>query len=108
MLEMKPEIEVSAQENNSPKPFLLHKFQRCVHFVLAEFHMLQNEGIFLSGIPVREDLMLEMKPEIEDYSLENGYMVTKEFLEKKIPCTAIYVIIIHHFITFLLIIHRYG
>ncbi len=45
-----------------------------------------------NGIPVREDLMLEMKPEIEDYSLENGYMVTKEFLEKKIPCTAIYVI----------------
>ena len=45
-----------------------------------------------NGIPVREDLMLEMKPDIEDYSLENGYMVTKEFLEKKIPCTAIYVI----------------
>lgn len=43
-------------------------------------------------IPFREELVLTMKPEIEDYSLENGYVVTKEFLEKKVPCTAIYVI----------------
>ena len=45
-----------------------------------------------NGIPVREELILHMKSDIEDYSLENGYMVTKEFLEKKIPCTAIFAI----------------
>ena len=33
-----------------------------------------------------------MNPDIEDYSLENGYNVTKEFLKKKIPCTAIFAI----------------
>ncbi len=45
-----------------------------------------------NGIPVREELILYMNPEIEDYSLENGYAVAKEFLQKKIPCSAIYVI----------------
>lgn len=45
-----------------------------------------------NGIPVREELILYMNPEIEDYSLENGYAVAKEFLQKKIPCTAIYAI----------------
>ena len=33
-----------------------------------------------------------MRSDLEDYSLENGYMVTKEFLEKQIPCTAIFAI----------------
>lgn len=42
------------------------------------------------GIPIREELILSMKPEIEDYSFENGYVVTKEFLAKQIPCTAIF------------------
>lgn len=45
-----------------------------------------------NGIPVREELILTMKEGIEQYSLENGYEVAKEFLEKKIPCTAIYAI----------------
>lgn len=51
-----------------------------------------KKALTAHGIPVREELILEMKPEIEDYSLENGYVVTKEFLAKKIPCTAIYAI----------------
>lgn len=53
-----------------------------------------------NGIPVREDLILSMKPDIEDYSLENGYAVAKEFLERaarvgngrRLPCTALYAI----------------
>lgn len=45
-----------------------------------------------NGIPIREELMIATKPEIRDFSLENGYVVTKEFLEKKIPCTAIFAI----------------
>lgn len=45
-----------------------------------------------NGIALREELILTMKPEIEDYSLENGYAVTKEFLHKKLSCTAIYAI----------------
>lgn len=40
-----------------------------------------------NGIEVREELILPMRSDLEDYSLENGYMVTKEFLEKQIPCT---------------------
>lgn len=43
-------------------------------------------------IPVKEELILPMRPDIEDYSLENGYAVAKDFLEKGIPCTAIYAI----------------
>ena len=38
-----------------------------------------------NGIEVREELILPMRSDLEDYSLENGYMVTKEFLEKQIP-----------------------
>lgn len=69
-----------------------------------------------NGLPIREEFILTMKPDIEDYSLENGYAVTKEFLEKwlhrgeagtgfqgdseekngerssRLPCTAIYAI----------------
>lgn len=43
-------------------------------------------------IPVREELMLATKPEIRDFSLENGYVVAREFLQKKIPCTALFAI----------------
>lgn len=45
-----------------------------------------------NGIPVREELILAMSPDAEYYSLENGYVVTKEFLKKGISCTAIYAI----------------
>ena len=55
-----------------------------------------------NGIPIREELMLFMKQGIEEYSLENGYAVMKEFLEKSmpdktgkkktVPCTAIFAI----------------
>lgn len=45
-----------------------------------------------NNIPIRDELILTMRPGIAEYSLENGYMVTREFLEKKIPCTAIYAI----------------
>ena len=44
------------------------------------------------GIPVREELLLATRPDIKDFSLENGYAVTKDFLQKKIECTAIYAI----------------
>ena len=44
------------------------------------------------GIPVREELMLATRSDIKDFSLENGYAVTKDFLQKKIECTAIYAI----------------
>lgn len=45
-----------------------------------------------NGIPVRDEMILTMKPEIADYSLENGYVVMKEFLKQKIPCTAVFAI----------------
>lgn len=45
-----------------------------------------------NGIEIRQELILTMKEDIEDYSLENGYTVTKEFLEKGIPFTALYAI----------------
>lgn len=43
-------------------------------------------------IPIRQELILTMRPEIQDYSLENGYAVTEEFIRKKIPCSALYAI----------------
>ncbi len=45
-----------------------------------------------NGIGLREELILPMRADIEDYSPENGYLVMKEFLKKKIPCTAVYAI----------------
>lgn len=45
-----------------------------------------------NGIPVRDEMILTMKQGIADYSLENGYVVMKEFLEKKIPCSAVFAI----------------
>lgn len=68
----------------------------CAHKNDASVGKLRLEGykkaLKDNGIPIREELILPMKTEIEDYSLENGYAVTKEFLEKKIPCTAIFAI----------------
>ncbi len=43
-----------------------------------------------NGIPIRDELILPMKPYIEDYSFENGYVVMKEFIQKKVPCTAVF------------------
>ncbi len=50
------------------------------------------EALRKNEIPIREELILTMKPHIEDYSPENGYVVMKEFLEKNIPCTAVFAI----------------
>lgn len=44
------------------------------------------------GIPVRDELILPMSEEYEDYSLQNGYHLMKDFLAKKISCTAVYAI----------------
>ncbi|ABX41455.1 LacI family DNA-binding transcriptional regulator [Lachnoclostridium phytofermentans] len=43
-------------------------------------------------IPFRKELVLPMDTSIEEYSMKNGYVVMKEFLQKKIPCTAVYAI----------------
>lgn len=45
-----------------------------------------------NNIEVKDELILTMKRNLEDYSLENGYVVMKEFLEKKIECSAVYAI----------------
>lgn len=45
-----------------------------------------------NGIPVRDELICSMNPDIEFYSMENGYEVTKALLEKKVACTAIFAI----------------
>lgn len=62
----------------------------------ASIGMLRLEGykraLKDNGIEVRDEMILFMKTGIEDYSLENGYVVMKEFLEKKIPCTAVFAI----------------
>lgn len=43
-------------------------------------------------LPISEDLILRMRTDLEDYSLENGYETTKEFLRKKLEFDAIYAI----------------
>jgi len=45
-----------------------------------------------NGIPLREELILTMREDIEEYSPENGYMVMKEFLKKQLSCTAVFAI----------------
>jgi len=45
-----------------------------------------------NGITVRKGLIGFMKDEIESYSMENGYAVTKELLESRKDFTAIYAI----------------
>lgn len=43
-------------------------------------------------IPFRKELVLPMDSSIEEYSMKNGYVVMKEFLQQNIPCTAVYAI----------------
>lgn len=45
-----------------------------------------------NGIEVDENLIRHMKHEIPEYSIENGYVVTKELLESDIEFTALYAI----------------
>ena len=45
-----------------------------------------------NGIKFDKDLVIYMRPDIEDYSMKNGYVVTKEFLEKGVDCSAIFAI----------------
>lgn len=45
-----------------------------------------------NGIEVNEKLICYMKDEIPEYTIENGYAVTKELLENNPECTAIYAI----------------
>ncbi len=44
------------------------------------------------AIPFREEMVRFMKPELEQYSIENGYQVTKELLESGEEFSALYVI----------------
>ena len=44
------------------------------------------------GIPVDEDLVCAMKDDIEFYSMQNGYVVTEELLERRSDVTAIFAI----------------
>ncbi len=68
----------------------------CARKTDASIGKLRLEGykkaLKKNGIPVREEMLLPMRQDIEDYSLENGYMVMKEFLKKKLPCTAVFAI----------------
>lgn len=43
-------------------------------------------------IPFRQELVIPMDAAIDEYSMKNGYVVTKEFLRKNLPCTAVYAI----------------
>ena len=45
-----------------------------------------------NGIPFDPELVMFMRPDIEDYSMENGYEVTKQFLAKKVPFTALFAV----------------
>ncbi|MCR5777905.1 MAG: LacI family transcriptional regulator [Lachnospiraceae bacterium] len=45
-----------------------------------------------NGIKFDKNLVIYMRPDIEDYSMKNGYVVTKEFLEKGVDCSAIFAI----------------
>lgn len=45
-----------------------------------------------NGIPVRDELICSMDCDVEFYSMENGYKVTKELLARGTKCTAIFAI----------------
>ena len=42
-----------------------------------------------NGIPIREELICRMDPDIAFFSSENGYETTKKLLDRKVRCTAI-------------------
>ncbi|MCI8956937.1 MAG: LacI family transcriptional regulator [Eubacterium sp.] len=44
------------------------------------------------GVDTEENLIFHMKHEIPEYSIENGYIVTKELLESQVSFTALYAI----------------
>ncbi len=44
------------------------------------------------GIQYDSSLVLPMRPDIEDYSMENGYAVMKQFLDEGKKCTAVFAI----------------
>ena len=51
-----------------------------------------RQALLDNGITPDESLILYMRPDIEDYSIENGYSVMKAFLEKKRDFSAVFAI----------------
>ncbi len=43
-----------------------------------------------NGIAFDPELVRFMRPDVEDYSMENGYVVTRDFLDEKVPFTALF------------------
>lgn len=81
--------------------FLIQKGHKDIAILSAEredasIGKLRLEGykkaLIDNHIPVREKLIRAMKPEIESYSMENGYAVMQELLSEQIPCTAVFAI----------------
>lgn len=48
------------------------------------------QALMDNGIEIDESLVRCMKDDLESYSMENGYVVTKELLESKVEFTALY------------------
>lgn len=81
--------------------FLIQKGHKDIAILSAEredasIGKLRLEGykkaLIDNHIPVRGELIRAMKPEIESYSMENGYAVMQELLSEQIPCTAVFAI----------------
>ena len=81
--------------------FLLELGHRDIAILTADTNSASIGSLRLEGylealkeynIPVKQELIRTMREDMETYSMQNGYIVTKELLESKIHFTAIFAI----------------
>ena len=90
-----------AKESGRIVQYLIDQGHRDIAILAAETEdasigRLRLEGYMQTleknGIPLRDELICSMNPDIEFYSLENGYEVTKDLLRRGVRCSAIFAI----------------
>lgn len=89
------------KESSRMVQYLIDQGHRDIAILAAEMEdtsigQLRLEGykktLQQNGIPVREELIFNMRRDVSYYSMENGYRTTQELLRQGTPCTAIFAI----------------
>lgn len=89
------------KESGRMVQYLIDQGHRDIAILAAEMEdtsigQLRLEGykktLQRNGIPVRDELIFNMRRDVSYYSMENGYRTTQELLKQGTPCTAIFAI----------------
>lgn len=89
------------KESSRMVQYLIDQGHRDIAILAAEIEdtsigQLRLEGykktLLKNGIPVRDELIFNMRCDVSYYSMENGYRSTEELLRRGTPCTAIFAI----------------